>query len=238
MDRLENSLRELHIAPPMARRPLQVVMREIVRRNRVRNGIIYLQITRGVARRDHGFPKSPEPSLVMTARNLSMPPAEIQRQGVRVITIPDIRWKRSNIKSVSLLPNVLGKQQARDQGAYEALMVDEDGCVTEGTSSNAWIVTAGGELVTRHADQAILSGITRAAVAKIAAADGITITERPFHVDEAKTAKEVFLTSTTSLVKPVVEIDGHVVGNGHIGSLTEKLFTAYMEYMEGPGGGA
>ncbi len=164
MDRLEHSLKELRIAWPVSRRVIGVVIGEIARRNRVRDGFVYLQISRGVARRNHLFPEDAESSLVLTARRLPPLNKEELRQGVGVITIPDIRWKRHDIKSVALLPNILGKQQAREAGAYEAWMVNDDGMVTEGTSTNAWIVTKDGELVTPHASYAILNGITRLTV--------------------------------------------------------------------------
>jgi D-alanine transaminase len=163
MARFERSLSELRIAPPMSRRTLELVMREVIRRNRFSNGIVYLQATRGVARRDHPFPADIRTSLVITARAARPANRKAQEEGVKVISIPDIRWARCDIKSVSLLPNVLGKQQAREAGAYEAWQVDRDGMVTEGTSTNAWIVTQDGELVTRQTGNAILNapGVAR-----------------------------------------------------------------------------
>jgi D-alanine transaminase len=239
LDRLDRSLKELRIAAPMARRPLRAAMRELIRRNRVRDGMIYLQVTRGVARRDHAFPKNGVPSaLVMTAKHMKPFDLEAAQAGVEVIAIPDIRWKRCDIKSVSLLPNVLGKQQAREAGAYEAWMIDAEGRVTEGTSSNAWIVTRDGQLVTRDLSQAILSGITRQAILKGARESGVAFVERPFTLDEAKRAREAFVTSATSYVKPVVRIDGRSVGNGHIGELTEKLLEDYARHMDRQGKGA
>jgi len=236
MARLNHSLGSLRIAWPMSPRALAVVVREAARRNRVENGLVYLQITRGVARRDHAFPKDATSSLVVTAR--SSPPLDKQalRRGVGVITIPDIRWKRRDIKSTSLLPNVLGKQQAREAGAYEAWMVDDDGMVTEGTSSNAWIVTKKGELVTRDAGFSILNGITRLAVLEAAAEAGVGFKERPFSVVEAKQAKEAFVTSSTSHVKAVTSIDGKSVGNGGVGELTSCILDLYVDFIEGAGG--
>ena len=234
LDRLERSLAELRIAPPMSRRSLKVVMRQILRRNRVVNGLVYLQVTRGVARRDHPFPEGATSALVLTARHT--PPFDAAAaEGVAVITLPDIRWKRCDIKSVSLLANVLGKQEARDAGAYEAWLVDDAGYVTEGTSSNAWIVTGDGELLTRHADQAILNGITRRALLNLAAGEGIVFVERAFTVAEAQAASEAFLTSSTSFVKPVASIDGHALGNGQRGPLTGKIATYYAEYLDAQG---
>lgn len=231
--RLRRSLGELKIGWPVSENALKVLMREIVRRNRLREGMIYLQITRGVAPRDHAFPENATSSLLMLTRRFKPFDAEAIAKGVRVITIPDIRWKRNDIKSISLLANVLGKQQAREAGAYEAWMFDENGNVTEGTSSNAWIVTKDDELVTRHLDNAILSGITRQTVLKLAKEKGITFVERAFSVEEAQNAKEAFLTSTTSYVKPVVQIDGKTVADGKAGPLSRALLERYAAYMAG-----
>ena len=230
--RFERSLGELRIASPMPRRALELVMREVIRRNRVRDGIIYLQATRGVARRDHPFPVHSRTALVMTARRARPLNRAAMAEGVKVITIPDIRWERCDIKSIALLPNVLGKQQARESGAYEAWQVDRDGMVTEGTSTNAWIVTAEGELVTRQTGHAILNGCTRLALLDIARAAGLAFSERPFSVAEAKAARECFLSSTTSIVLPVVRIDDAVVGDGKPGPLGRKLFALYEAHAE------
>lgn len=237
LDRLTRSLAELRLRWPMSREALRLVMREMIRRNRlVGLGSLYLQITRGVAARNHLFPVRAEPVLVMTAR--ALPPFDRQaaRRGVRVITLDDLRWRRPDIKSVSLLPNVLAKQQAFEAGAYEAWLVDERGMITEGTASNAWIVTAADELVTRAADRSILGGITRAAVLRIARQHRLRLVERPFTVEEAKAATEAFLTSTTSWVKPVVDIDDVPVGDGVVGPLTERLLALYAAHAEQNGG--
>ena len=226
--RLHRSLSELSIAAPMADAALKVAMREIVRRNGVDHGIIYLQVTRGVAPREHAFPKAARPVLVMTARRTRPPDPRFGRDGIAVITIPDIRWRRCDIKSVSLLPNVLGKQQARDAGAYEAWQVDGEGRITEGTSTNAWIVTAAGEVVTRAADRAILNGVTRLAVFDIIEREGYRLVQRPFTVEEATAAREAFLTSTTAELLPVVRIDGAAVADGKPGPLSRKLREAYL----------
>jgi len=236
MDRLAYSLGELRIDWPVSRRALGVISREVARRNRVRNGIIYLQITRGVASRDHPFPDNTESALVLTARSFAPLNKEELLKGVGVITLPDIRWKRHDIKSVSLLPNILGKQQAREAGAYEAWLIDDDEMVTEGTSSNAWIVTMDGELVTHNASFAILNGITRLSVLEAAAEAGVKFTERPFSVDEALSAKEAFVTSSSSHVKAVTSINGKAVGNGHVGELTARVLDLYVDYIEGYGG--
>ena len=236
MGRLEHSLKELRIAWPISRRVIGVVIREIARRNRVRDGFIYLQISRGVARRDHQFPKDVDSALVLTARRMAPLNKEELRHGVGVITIPDIRWKRHDIKSVSLLPNILGKQQAHEAGAYEAWMVNDEGMVTEGTLSNAWIVTEDGELVTHNVSHAILNGITRLSVLEAAAEAGIQFSERLFSVAEALAAKEAFVTSSTSHVKAVTSIDGQTVGNGHVGELTARMLDLYVDFIEDKGG--
>lgn len=233
LDRLARSLAELRIDWPVPEGALCHIMREVVRRNRVRDGILYLQITRGSAPRDHAFPADCSPSLVMTARAARPPSGTLAERGVAVITVPDIRWKRCDIKSVSLLPNILAKQAAREAGAYEAWQVAENGEVTEGTSTNAWIVTEDGVLVTRRADETILNGITRLAIIDLAAANGIGFEERSFTVDEALAAREAFITSTTSPVLPVVTIDGHPVANGEPGSFTRDLLARYTARVEG-----
>jgi D-alanine transaminase len=234
MQRLARSLSELRIAMPMSPAALSVVLRETVRRNRVRWGIVYLQITRGVARRDHAFPPAgTAPSVVVTARNLDLAQAErLAAEGVAVVTVPDNRWERVDIKSVSLLPNVLAKQTAREQGAREAWFVDREGRITEGSSSNAWIVTRDGKVVTRHADHAILSGITRAVVQDVLAAQGLKLEERPFTLEEAHAAREAFLTSASQIVLPVVKIDGRPVGNGAPGLVATALRRDFHRHAE------
>ncbi|MDH3240472.1 MAG: D-amino-acid transaminase [Alphaproteobacteria bacterium] len=236
LERLARSLNELSIARPMTDAALRHVLGEVVRRNRVRRGILYLQITRGVAPRSHAFPDGAKPALVVTAR--SLPPADpaAAEKGCAVITVPDIRWKRCDIKTVSLLPNVLAKQQAKDAGAFEALQVDADGFVTEGSAANAWIITEAGVLVTRPADHAILDGVTRRSVMALAARAGIAVEERPFTVAEAKGASEAFLTGTTAMVMPVVRIDGTPVGGGKPGPFSLRLLADYTEWAAGGAG--
>lgn len=228
--RLHRSLAELRIAQPMSDAALKAVMRETIRRNRVVDGIIYLQITRGAAPREFSFPPAARPSLIMTARAQRPLDPKIVERGVRVVTVPDIRWARPDIKSVALLPNALAKQQAREAGAYEAWQVDRDGNVTEGTSSNAWIVTAKNEIVTRQADHGILNGVTRLGVLKVAAEAGLKLVERPFSVAEAETAREAFLTSTTNFVVPIVRIDDATVGEGKPGAFVRRLRALYSEF--------
>jgi D-alanine transaminase len=228
--RLHRSLAELRIAAPIGDAALKIVIREIIRRNGVDTGIVYLQVTRGAAPREHAFPKRATPTLVVTARRTRPPDPRLGEDGIRVITIPDIRWQRCDIKSVALIPNVLGKQQAREADAYEAWQVDRAGEITEGTSTNAWIVTADGTVVTRAADTAILNGVTRLAVFDIIRREGYRLVERPFTVAEAKAAREAFLTSTTADLLPVVRIDGAPVGEGKPGPLGQQLRAAYCAH--------
>lgn len=232
LDRLDRSLRELRIDWPMSRAALSMVMRELIRRNRVATGLLYIQVTRGVAPRDHKFPRGVQPSLVMTLRAVPDASQEMLDHGVRVVTIPDIRWARRDIKSVSLLPNVLGKQAAAEAGAYEAWQVDDRGNVTEGTSSNAWIVTSEGVLVTRPLGNDILSGITRRAILEQVAELGIPFEERTFSRDEALAAREAFVSSASHFVLPVTQIDDQVIANGAPGLVTTRLHARYLAFME------
>jgi D-alanine transaminase len=223
--RLERSLRELKIRAPMSLAALGVVLRETIARNQVRDGIVYLQITRGVSRRDFPFP-GPETasSLIVTARASDIGKIEqLASEGIAVVTVPDIRWGRVDIKSVALLPNVLAKQHAREQGAREAWLFDKNGMITEGGSSNAWIVTRDGVLVTRATDNHILSGITRATVLDVIKAQNIKFEERAFSVEEAYAAREAFVTSATQTVMPVVRIDGRAIGNAAPGLVASAL---------------
>lgn len=229
LDRLERSLRELRIAMPTSRGALLVVMREMAKRNRVRDGGVYIQVSRGQAPRDHAFPvPSVPPTVVMTAKPHDRAKAEAQAEhGIRVVTVPDNRWERVDIKSVGLLPNCLAKQTAKEAGAKEAWFVDRDGFVTEGSSTNAWIVTADGVLVTRPAESGILRGITRTVLMKVATAEGVRVEERAFTVEEAKRAREAFITAATTLVMPVVAIDEAAIGNGAPGTIALALRRAY-----------
>jgi D-alanine transaminase len=234
MARLAFSLSELRIGMPMSAAALGVVLREVVRRNRVRWGIVYLQIGRGVYRRDHAFPPpGVAPSIVVTARNLDFAAAEkMAENGVAVVSVPENRWARVDIKSVSLLPNVLAKQTAREQGAREAWFVDASGHITEGSSSNAWIVTRDGKVVTRQANHGILKGITRTVVIEAIAAQGLELEERAFTLDEAHAAREAFITSASQIVLPVVKIDGRPVGNGAPGLIASALRRDFHRYAE------
>ncbi len=234
MTRLDRSLSELRIARPMSPAALAVVMRETVRRNRVRDGIVYLQITRGVARRDFPFPAADtRPSMIVTARSNDLARLELlATEGIAVVTVPDIRWQRVDIKSVALLPNVLAKQTARDQGAREAWLVDAQGCITEGASSNAWIVSRDGKLITHPLGRDILGGITRSVVIDVLKAQGLAFEERAFSVDEAYAAREAFITSASQIVLPVVSIDGKPVGNGAPGLIAVALRRDYHRHAE------
>jgi D-alanine transaminase len=226
-------LSELRIAAPMSDEAISMVMAETARRNKVKNGIVYLQITRGVARRDHPFPAgNVAPAMVMTAKNTPPPKPEIVENGVRVMSVPDIRWARRDIKSISLLPNCLAKQTAKENGAYEAWQVAADGQVTEGSSTNAWIVDKNGTLITHPVENSILNGITRRRLIELAKSKGIKVEEQYFTINEAKEAREAFLTSTTSFVTPIVEIDDKVIGNGKPGSLSQDLRAMYMAFAD------
>jgi D-alanine transaminase len=234
LDRLERSLRELCIRAPMSRGALGIVLRETVRRNRVRDGLIYLQITRGVAPRDHAFPPpGTPPAVVATAHGLNSTHRQsAAERGIGVMTVPENRWPRVDIKSISLLPNVLAKQAAREAGAMEAWFVDGGGLVTEGSSSNAWIVTREGAVVTRPAEHGILRGITRAVVFEVVAGQGLTLEERAFSIEEAYTAREAFITSATQVVMPVVRIDGRPVANGAPGLIATALRREFHRHAE------
>ncbi|HEY6254881.1 MAG TPA: D-amino-acid transaminase [Xanthobacteraceae bacterium] len=234
LERLRRSLDELRILLPLSLRALAVIMRETIRRNRVRDGIVYVQMTRGVARRDHAFPPpGTAPSLVVTARSLDVAGNENKaRQGIAVITVPDTRWARPDIKSISLLPNVLAKQAARERGAAEAWFVDRDGRVTEGASTNAWIVTADSKVVTRPADNEILRGITRAVLIEALKAQRLLFEERPFTVAEAYGAREAFVTAASQIVMPVVRIDDRAIGGGAPGPVAKSLRETFHAYAE------
>jgi D-alanine transaminase len=232
LNRLDRSLRELRIAAPVSRQALTFIIRELMRRNRLRDGLVYMQVTRGVARRDHAFPTTPvKPALVLTTKSTKQLGVDVG-PGVAVKSQPDIRWERCDIKTVALLPNVLAKQAARESGAYEAWLVDAAGCITEGASTNAWIVTKAGELVTRQTDCGILAGITRGTLKSIANTLQLKLVERPFSLAEAKQAREAFITSATSFVTPVIKIDGDPVGDGKPGPTARRLREEYMRFAD------
>lgn len=234
LDRLGRSLGELRIDWPMSRAALTQVIRRVARMNHVRNGMFYLQVTRGVAKRDHVFPKAgTKPSIVVTAKSTDAKIiAAKNANGLKAITVPDNRWERVDIKTVGLLPNAMARQAAKEQGAQEAIYVDRDGNVTEGAATNVWMVDADGALVTRPAEHGILRGITRTTLQDVAARLGVEIRERKFSVEEMKASREVFITAATSICFPIVEIDGQVVGNGHPGSVSQKIREAFFDIAE------
>jgi D-alanine transaminase len=230
LDRLERSLGELGMAMPIVRGSLKFVLREIARRNRVTNGLIYLQITRGTARRDHPTPtQPPKPTLILTSRSIDAAAIDQRRRaGVRVVTLPDERWARCDVKSTGLLPNILAKTEARRAGAYEAWLIDRDGFVTEGSSTTAWIVDGEGRLITRDLSNAILPGVTRRVALEAAADAQMPVVQRCFTLEEAAGAREAFLSAATAGIFPIVAIDGKPVGDGNPGPVTRRLQELYL----------
>ena len=230
-ERLSRSLGELRIVEPMSRGALAQVLRETARRNRVRDGIVYLQVTRGAARRDHAFPTNgTPPTVVATARAVDFAAEDAKAaKGVKVITVPETRWARCDIKTVGLLPNALAKQAAREAGAYEAWFVDEKGHVTEGASTNAWIIDAEGRLRTRDTGANILRGVTRKTLISLAEQLQIQVLEQPFTVEEARAASEAFITAASTFVMPVVAIDEAVIGTGLPGPVATRLRSLYLQ---------
>ncbi|CAN5472467.1 D-amino-acid transaminase [soil metagenome] len=226
MERLDRSLGEIRMAWPCSRDELHAVHETLVERNALKEGLVYMQVTRGTADREFPFPKNTTSNLVAFTQAKTLLTNPFVETGVKVITVPDLRWTRRDIKSVMLLAPVLGKQQAYEAGAFEAWMV-EDGYVTEGTSSNAYIVK-NGAVITRPLSHSILGGITRKALFRLAAEKGVGIEERPFTVDEAYAADEAFLTSASSFVMPIVAIDNQPIGTGKPGPITRDLRTIYL----------
>lgn len=235
LKRLERSLKELRIENPVTMAALKIILREVIERNKVTTGYVYFQITRGIAERNHAFPDPPvKPVLTVTATQKLLPTDEKVKQGMSVITTPDIRWKRCDIKSISLLGNILCKQMAIDQGKSEAWLVDDKGYITEGTASNAWIITKDNTiLTTRESGNEILSGITRSAIFDIADKEHIQVEKKSFTVDDVKKyAAEAFLSSSTNYVMPVVKMDDHIIGDGTAGKISLQLRRKYIEFME------
>jgi D-alanine transaminase len=215
-----------------SRAALDLILRETLRRNRLVHGSLYMQVTRGVARRDHAYADDLRSDLTVAPRRATPPVRSASLAGYRVISIPDIRWQRCDIKTVALLPNILGKKQAALAGASEAWMTDAHGMVTEGTSSNAWIVTQDGELVTRQLDHGILPGITRRAIMAYAQERQIKVVERAFSLEEAKAAREAFYTSATAILRPVVQIDDAKIGDGKVGPIARALADVYFDVLD------
>ncbi|MBR0673112.1 D-amino-acid transaminase [Neoroseomonas soli] len=235
LDRLERSLREIRLPMPMSRAALRLVLREVARRNRVTEGLLYMQVTRGVARRDHPFPAKPvPPAIVVTVKRIPPYPTDVDKWGAAAITHPDLRWARCDIKTVNLLPNCLARQAAREQGAAEAVLFDEaTGLVTEGAATSFWIVDEDGVIRTRHLDHSILPGCTRSALMAELAEAGIAFEERQFSLEELSKAREAFITSATSFVKPIVKIDGQPVGDGKVGPVVRRLFEIFARHVKG-----
>jgi D-alanine transaminase len=234
LDRLERSLRQIRLRQPVGRPVLRHILSEVARRNRITEGLLYMQVTRGVARREHPFPpNSVAPSLVVTIRRTPPYPDDPARWAVSAITYPDQRWRRCDIKSVGLLPNVLARQAAREQGAYEAILVDAAGNVTEGAATSVWIVDAAGSLRSRALDELVLPGCTRAALMTLLRQESIEFSERGFTVAELRGAREAFLTSASSFIKPVLRLDGAAVGEGRVGPVTCQLFEMFARHVTG-----
>ncbi len=234
LDRMDRSLRELRLSAPMTRAALRTVLLEVARRNRVREGLLYIQITRGVARRDHAFPAGAiPPTMVVTIRRIPPFPHDITRWTASAITYPDQRWARCDIKTVALIPNVLARQAAREMGALEAILVDANGMVTEGAATSFWIVDQHGVLRTRHLDQAILPGCTRDSLTALMAEAGIPFAEQAFSRAELRQAREAFLTAATTFVRPILRIDGEPVGDGTVGPVSRRLFDLFARYVKG-----
>jgi D-alanine transaminase len=231
LDRLARSLAALDIAPPMPRRALESVLHETLRRNRLADALLYVQVTRGTAPRNHLFPRRARPSLVVTVRRPAFPGEREREQGVGVITQPDLRWGRCDIKSISLLPNVLARQSAAAAGCREAWLIDAEGLVTEGSASNAYIVDAAGRLITHPLNERILGGVTRSVVLELARRDGIEVVEQPFALSEAYAAREAALSSTSSWLLPVTSIDGRPVSNGMPGHVVRRLMALYAGHL-------
>jgi len=234
LTRLVRSLSEIGMTMPMSGTALKSVLREVMRRNHLRNGFLYLQVTRGVAARDHAVPKGIRPTLIVTAKRVTPAAIEARRaKGISVHTTKETRWARCDIKSTALLPNVLAKTEAKELGAYEAWFVDQDGFVTEGSSTNAWIVDADGTAITRSLSDNILPGVTRSVAIRAAAESGVTVAERAFSLQEAYGAREAFVTSATGGVMPVVTIDGRMIGEGKPGPVAARLQALYLAGSRG-----
>ncbi|PWS36166.1 D-amino acid aminotransferase [Falsiroseomonas bella] len=235
LDRLERSLREIRLPMPMSRAALRLVLREVARRNRVTEGLLYMQVTRGVARRDHPFPAKPvPPAIVVTVKRIPPYPTDIEKWQASAITLPDLRWARCDIKTVNLLPNCLARQAAREQGAIEAILYDEQTrTVHEGAATSFWIVDEKGAIRTRHLDHVILPGCTRAALMAELKAEGIAWDETPYTLDDLAKAREAFITSATSFVRPITKVDGKPVGDGKVGPVVRRLFEIFARHVKG-----
>lgn len=230
LDRLERSLSEIGISMPVSRKSLAFICRQIVRNNLLGHGYVYIQITRGTAHRSFKIPKEIKPTLIVMAMRADPKVKKAQQHGLNIITVPDLRWKRRDIKTTQLLSQSLAKQTALDAMCDDAWMVDEDGYVTEGTSSNAWIVTEDNRLITRSADHGILKGVTRNSLVSLISQLGLRLELRHFKLEEAYAAREAFISSANTIATPVIRIDGYVIGDGSPGQVTQRLFKAYESY--------
>lgn len=230
LERLKHSLSVLRMELPMSEAALKLVMRELIAKHPFKDGYIYLQITRGVAHRDHGFPKHTKQSVTMFVNREKKPTREQVERGVAALTAPDIRWGRCDAKTISLLPNVLARQASIEAGARETWLVDENGFITEGSHSNAYLIK-GGKVITHPADHRILNGVRRINILRLCAENGIEVEERPFHKDELREAEGAFMSSATSNVLPIVTVDGASVGNGQPSALTQRIYTLYQQHV-------
>jgi D-alanine transaminase len=228
LERLDRSLREIALAPPLSHDDLRALHKDLIARNGVEEGVVYLEITRGVAERDFAYPEKTQATVVAFTQSRPLVANPYAASGVKVITIPDLRWKRRDIKSTSMLAQAMGKQEAKLKGAYEAWMV-ENGMVTEGTSSTAFILDAKGVIRTQPLGPHILPGVTRRAVLKLLALEGVSLEERPFSVAEAYAAREAFMTAASAFVLPVIEIDGIGIGDGRPGPIARRFRALYIE---------
>lgn len=235
LDRLERSLREIRLPMPMSRSALRLVLQEIARRNRVTEGLLYMQVTRGVAKRDHVFPAKPvPPAIVVTIKRIPPYPTDVEKWAASAITHLDLRWARCDIKTVNLLPNCLARQAAKEQGAIEAILYDErTGMVNEGAATSFWIVDQHGVIRTRQLDHVILPGCTRGALMAELKEEGIAFEERAFSMEELRHAREAFITSATSFVKPITRLDGAPVGDGKVGPVVRRLFDIFARHVRG-----
>lgn len=230
LERLKHSLSVLRMEMPMSDAALKLVMRELISKHPFRDGYIYVQITRGVAHRDHGFPKGVKPSVTMFVNREKKPSREQVERGVAAVTVPDIRWGHCDAKTIALLPNVLARQTSIEAGARETWLVDEKGFVTEGSHSNAYLVK-GGVVITHPADTHILNGVRRINILRLCRENNIPVEERPFHIDELRDAEGAFMSSATSNVLPIVKVDGAAVGNGMPSELTRRIYTLYQQHV-------
>ena len=229
LNRLKSSLNKVKIKYNFNKKKIRKIINKLIKLNNVINGYIYIQITRGVAERKHEFPKQYKPTTIIFTKNLNVD-KKIYKKGVKIITIPDLRWLRRDIKTTSLLPNVLSKQLAVEKNAFESWLID-NGNITEGSASNAWIIKSSNTIITHPANTKILKGVTRDTIIKILKKNNFNVIEKPFNLIEAKNAKEAFITSSTLSVLPVVKIDNYNISNGKPGDITKKIMYLYNNYI-------